>query len=94
MQWKAERHTALLVKAFSAGQAMFGVICWKQTQKHSPFKQKTLKRNRGTWSAAQGGRELGLIHIGNTLLGLTEDTLVAALLTGHAVVVVWILHLP
>ncbi len=35
------RHTALLVKALSAGQAMPGVICWKQTKKlSSPFKQE------------------------------------------------------
>lgn len=46
------RHTALLVKALSAGQAMPGVICRKQTKKlSSPFKQELWGKNSWTRSA-------------------------------------------
>ena len=92
------RHTALLVKALNAGQAMPGVICWKQTKKNSAllFNCNYQEKLLNTVGNTLGG-ELALLwaaFIWASEPWLTQDALPAALLAGHAVVVIWILHLP
>lgn len=56
------RHTALLVEALNAGEAMLGVICWKQTKKTpSPFKQELPGKTLWTLLATHWGGKLGLL---------------------------------